>query len=429
VNSQALTIIGQRSTATNGRRYIPAKPLMLHDPARHQSLIELRWDEQRARDAIGRIVADTQARFSADTYWPMHPRDAEGDDNAPATPLYHGACGVIWALTYLEAMSAATLARDYVAFIEPVRARNERWLATFGGNASSYLMGDVPSLLLDYAMRPRHATLDRLDALIASNVEHPARELMWGSPGTMLAALFLHERTGEARFGDLFRSTAQTLRSQLAWSDQFHCAYWTQDMYGQRSTYLDAVHGFVATALPLIQGRQLLGSAAWSDWATTIKNTIHATATHERGMVNWRAWLTQPSSRPLLMQFCHGAPGFVICLADLPGSDIDDLLLAAGEAIWAAGPLAKGSNLCHGTAGNGYAFLKLYARTADRLWLDRARAFAMHAIEQAYGEAQAVGRMRYSLWTGDPGLAIYLFDCIRAEPRFPTLDVFFAGAR
>ena len=60
-------------------------------------------------------------------------------------------------------------------------------------------------------------------------------------------------------------------------------------------------------------------------------------------------------------------------------------------------------------------------------WLERARAFAMHAIEQAYADERAVGRMRYSLWTGDTGLAIYLFDCIRVTPRFPTLDVFFAG--
>ena len=60
-------------------------------------------------------------------------------------------------------------------------------------------------------------------------------------------------------------------------------------------------------------------------------------------------------------------------------------------------------------------------------WLERARAFAMHAIEQAYADERAVGRMRYSLWTGDPGLAIYLLDCIRVTPRFPTLDVFFAG--
>ena len=29
-----------------------------------------------------------------------------------------------------------------------------------------------------------------------------------------------------------------------------------------------------------------------------------------------------------------------------------------------------------------------------------------------------------ALWTGDVGLAIYLWDCITGEPRFPTIDVF-----
>ena len=129
---------------------------------------------------------------------------------------------------------------------------------------------------------------------------------------------------------------------------------------------------------------------------------------------------------PMLMQFCHGAPGFVICLGGFPGTALDDLLLAAGEAIWTAGPLRKGSNLCHGTGGNGYAFLTLCARTGDARWLDRARAFAMHGIEQTETEARAVGRMRYSLWTGDPGFAVYLLDCLHGTPGFPTLDVFFA---
>jgi hypothetical protein len=31
------------------------------------------------------------------------------------------------------------------------------------------------------------------------------------------------------------------------------------------------------------------------------------------------------------------------------------------------------------------------------------------------------------LWTGDPGFAIYLSDCLRAEAQFPTLDVFYAA--
>src|SRR5437016_1506391 len=97
-----------------------------------------------------------------------------------------------------------------------------------------------------------------LDALIAGNTEHPARELMWGSPGTLLAALFLYERTGKERWSDLFRLTARKLWSQLEWSPQHLCSYWTQDLYGRRSAYLDAVHGFVATAVPLIRGRHLL---------------------------------------------------------------------------------------------------------------------------------------------------------------------------
>jgi hypothetical protein len=125
------------------------------------------------------------------------------------------------------------------------------------------------------------------------------------------------------------------------------------------------------------------------------------------------------------MQFCHGAPGFVICLGDFPGPELDDLLLAAGRAVWAAGPLTKGSNLCHGTGGNGYAFLKLYQRTQDPLWLERARAFAMHGIEQTEADAMRHGQMRYSLWTGDPGFAIYLWDCLRGAAAFPTLDVFY----
>ena len=48
----------------------------------------------------------------------------------------------------------------------------------------------------------------------------------------------------------------------------------------------------------------------------------------------------------------------------------------------------------------------------------------MTAIVQYRGALLATGRGRYSLWTGDIGLAIYLWDCITGEPRFPTIDVF-----
>jgi hypothetical protein len=80
--------------------------------------------------------------------------------------------------------------------------------------------------------------------------------------------------------------------------------------------------------------------------------------------------------------------------------------------------------LCHGAAGSGYSFLKLYRRTGDDSWLDRARKFAMHAIEQCDRDVKTFGQRKFSLWTGDLGLAIYLWDCIRASAKFPTIDVF-----
>lgn len=402
---------------------------MLHEPDRHEALTPIAWDAARARDAIERIAADCEDRFSPDRYWPLHPRDCEPGEDAGqvATSIYFGAAGVMWALAYLRTVGAATLRRDPLAGLDTLLARNRETLAAWGSHDfASYLMGDTPILLMAYGRQPTAALADRLAASIEGNIDHPARELMWGAPGTLLAALFLHERSGDARWAEQFRKTAARLWSQLEWSAEFACRYWTQDLYGQRSNYLDAVHGFVATASPLVRGRHLLAADDWDAWRHCIAETVARTVTWEGDQANWRAFLDRPFEKKL-MQFCHGAPGFVICLGDWPDAGLDELLLAAGRAIWAAGPLAKGSNLCHGTGGNGYAFLKLYRRTRDPSWLARARAFAMHAIAQTDADAKQTGQLRYSLWTGDPGLAIYLWDCLHAQARFPTLDVFFGA--
>jgi hypothetical protein len=408
--------------------------VVLHDPGRHEPLRADAWDEARVRDAIGRFVADAERHFAPGRGWPLHLQDAEPSDDPDGVPstLYFGAAGVIWALRHLQALGAARLQHlpptDFEWLLEANRAELRHWGNTEADHAS-YLMGQTPILLMAYGERPSGALADRLAALIEGHLDHPARELMWGAPGTLLAALFLHERTGEDRWAALFRRTAAHLWTLLEQSPEHGCMFWTQDLYGRRSSYLDAVHGFVATANPLIRGRHLLGEAAWAGWQRCIETTVQASATWEGDLASWRVELHEPpgARNKKLMQFCHGAPGFVVCLAEMPGPALDDLLLAAGRAAWAAGPLAKGSNLCHGTGGNGYAFLKLYRRSRDPLWLDRARAFAMHAIVQADAAAAQLGRGRHSLWTGDPGLAIYLWDCLHGSARFPTLDVFYAA--
>lgn len=42
------------------------------------------------------------------------------------------------------------------------------------------------------------------------------------------------------------------------------------------------------------------------------------------------------------------------------------------EVIWQRGLLRKGYGICHGTAGNGYAFLTLYKLTQEKKYLYRA---------------------------------------------------------
>jgi hypothetical protein len=101
---------------------------------------------------------------------------------------------------------------------------------------------------------------------------------------------------------------------------------------------------------------------------------------------------------------------------------LDALLRKAGELTWLAGPLTKGPGLCHGTAGNGAAFLSLFTRSGETLWLDRARRFAMHAIRQVDAARANYRRGRYGLWTGDIGVAVYLWQCRRATSGMPTLD-------
>ena len=406
---------------------------MLFQPDRHERLIAQPWDEALARETIRHIVRDTRRRFSQTSFWPMHPKDIEpGDDpSQPAWPLYFGAAGVIWALEYLQGVGAVERKdgsdQDDGEVLDLVRVRNREWLSGIPSDESAaYLMGDTPVLLMQQGKERSATRSDELAGLIERNLEHPARELMWGAPGTMLAALFLYERFGEERWAHLFRRSAAQLWRQLEWSEERGCHYWTQDLYGRRSTYLDAVHGFIATAFVLIKGRHLLTAEHWHEWEGVITTTVERTAVWEDLTVNWHPQLLHArDARPHLMQFCHGSPGFVICLADLPSASLDAILLAAGEATWIAGPLTKGSNLCHGTGGNGYAFLKLYQRTGDARWLERARAFAMHGIAQLRRDEYEYGRLRDSLWTGDPGFAIYLWDCIRATPAFPTLDVFY----
>jgi Lanthionine synthetase C-like protein len=394
----------------------------MYEPARHFALRPQAWDETEARAAIGEIVADALENFDGGRFWPAHPMD--GGAAGGLTGLYFGAAGVIWALDYLQREGAVDLARDFRLLLPQLLSRNRADYARMPYPAhASLLFGDVGVLLVIMRIAPSAATADEIFARIAVNLELPVLELMWGTAGSMLACVFMAEMTGEERWRAPYRAQARRLLDELEETQEG--PLWTQRLYGETTRYLGPVHGYAGNMLALIRGWDWLDAAQQTRLSRAVVATLESNARRSGQGANWPAVATR-EGEPRLVQHCHGAPGMVTALADLPARspELDALLRAGGELTWHAGPLVKGSNLCHGTGGNGYAFLKLHRRFGESLWLARARAFAMAAIAQCRGARMAHGRGRYSLWTGDAGLAVYLWDCIRAEPRFPTTEVF-----
>src|SRR5476649_486219 len=281
--------------------------------------------------------------------------------------------------------------------------------------------GDVPVLLMTIRAAMAGGA-DDLFSRIENNLDLPVLELMWGSAGNMLACLFAAEMTGEDRWRELYLAQARPLLAGL--EDTDHGPLWTQDLYGRTLKFLGSVHGYAGNMLALLRGWDWLSDTDRSRIRQAIPATLEANALHGDGGVNWPPTVS-PDPPPPLVQHSHGAAGMVTALADphVANPQLKALLEGGTQLTWRAGPLAKGSNLCHGTGGNGYAFLKLHELTGEPIWLDRARAFAMTAIDQCRAARTEYGRGRYSLWTGDIGLACFLHECLRGSARFPSVDI------
>ena len=267
-------------------RDVPRTNEVLFDPRRHEKLTSVRWNADAARAAIAAIVDDTLARFSPGKLWPTHPLDDEdGDPPPPFTMLYMGAAGVMWALDWLARAGATERRRNFTPMLDDLAARNLAQVEPWGHGVESLFMGRAGILLLHDRLAPSPAIADRLAASIAANANHPSLELLWGSPGTMHAALAMHEATGEDRWADLFRNDARTLAASFAYVPAARCRLWTQDLYGEHPQYIGAGHGFAGNASALIRGGALLPPDEWEQWVEHIVETTQAMARHDGAQV------------------------------------------------------------------------------------------------------------------------------------------------
>ena len=364
---------------------------MLFTPEAHEVLADEPWNPERVRAAIASIVADTESAF--DDGWSTHPQDVVEDDDASTRfrTVYCGGAGVVDALHRLARRGFVELRRNYVPYLE--RSLEAEQDFPDKDPERSFWAGETGIRLVLQRLVPSQANLDRLSELIAANERDERCELMWGSPGTILVG----------------RELGLDVSASVEWlhGRRDKDGLWTQQLSGHSRRFLGPAHGFAGCVLALVD-------------VTDVSETLRRFAVEEDGLVNWPgvAGMELGANRDgqIRMQWCHGAPGIVATL----GHMLDEqLAVAGGELTWRAGPLRKGANLCHGTAGNGYAFLALLDRTGDERWLTRARAFAMHAAAQVEHDRSEYGQGRYTLWTGDPGTALYLADCVDGGGTLP----------
>jgi hypothetical protein len=332
-------------------------------PTEHAPLAGGPWDERLANYAIADIVDETLV---------AGPPEEAG--------VYAGVAGELYALRSL--------------------GKDVDWQVG-AGDGPGFADGEVGIALVS-------RDLEHFRAAAPACIADPWNELLYGAGGALVAARLLGE-------DDVAREAIRRLWSTWAFDSKLRACIWTEEFDDKSRQFLGFAHGVAGNVYALLRAASLQSREHQTELIQRVVETLERTALREGDLVNWLPTLDSPADS-IRVQWCHGAPGVVCALAGAPAHrDLDALLLAAGELVWEAGPLRNGAGLCHGTAGNGWAFLKLNRRTRDRKWLERARRFAMHAIEQRRGER--------SLWEGDLGVALYLRACIDVDDRWPLLDV------
>ncbi len=162
------------------------------------------------------------------------------------------------ALSRLARRGFVELGRDYVPYLE----RSLEAPPDFPDEDAerSLCLGETGIRLVLQRLAPSPGNLDRLAELIAANEQDERCELMWGSPGTILAGREL---------GLDVTASVEWLRSRRDAE-----GLWTQQLPGHSDRVLGAAHGFAGCALAL-------GDDAG------VSETLQRFAVEEDGLVNW----------------------------------------------------------------------------------------------------------------------------------------------
>jgi len=292
----------------------------------------------------------------------------------------------------------------------------------------SPLQGLSGALLLEHKLNPssnaRQALLE-LASQVHTRDEHD-NDILYGKSGLLYA---LQQSSGSYH-------ASQLAQGIFAYGQRHAFGIWKLGYSFGNKPYFGAAHGIVGILLQLLRDPSI-----WSAQQLDILQDVFRTILDcqlESGNFPTR----MPKYLPLirdsdLIQWCHGAPGVVPLMYRaskvFPDLDVESSLDRACECIWEKGLLSKGVGLCHGIAGNAYAFLYQF-----RFYWEKARDDSgnLHKAMQALMRARAFYEIAWenlsklyprpdhplSLMLGLSGLCCFLEDLKLQLDSLPLSD-------
>lgn len=262
-------------------------------------------------------------------------------------------------------------------------------------------------------------------------VSYGGDELFNGRAGYLCAAKWMEKELGASVVSENITKAlcSSILESGKKYSETFRCPFPLMYQY-YNTEYLGAAHGLSSILQMLISFPKFAMDSKVNE---LLKKSVDVLLSFQTPNGNFPCAMDEvgPNSRPEqdeLVHWCHGAPGIIYLMAKAYVFWKDrkylESCLLSGEVIWQKGLLKKGPGICHGVAGNGYAFLLLYRLTQDPKHLHRAIEFAKFMETPKFREARTPDHP-FSLFEGRAGTACFLADLFEPQnASFPFFDIF-----
>ena len=373
--------------------------------------------------------------------------------------IYTGRGGIAWTLLRVDPDN--DLGRREWSLETLEKARTE--LNKKSPNSVSFLKGEAGPLAIlavEYYIQSEHekanqnakALLELAPKVLDLDDPEIGDDVLTGRAGYLYSLLYVKSNCLdlENEVGDELTSTIRNvmeaiLASGIKGSTRFRSA--SPLMYEWKGRqYFGAATGLVGILYTLLEAKDWIKPDELTD---LVKPSIDYLVKRRFPTGNLPAF--KGSEEDQQVQWCHGAPGAIHLFlkayalttfrSGLVNNFTDNFVffyrkevfgvLAYLEAAkifakitWRRGLLKKGYSLCHGTAGNAYAFLGLYQATKNPVFLWKARCFGEFIFSHGRHGCRTPDRP-FSLYEGHAGMAFFL-DEIMKDPvaaRFPGFQI------